>query len=186
MTGRSAAAAVLLLLGACVTAGKVQNPAPAEDLGAVARVEPLLRVARSFEGRPALRARIWLRSPAGTTIILPDSGVALHPALAPDGLVSRAELSQPAAPGTGPRIAEFRVDEKEERAVTAYLPLPADGLRPGAEYLLTVAWREEKGDGWSPGVSRRYVVKVERTNYGVVLGLGWLLGAAVVAVAGEP
>jgi hypothetical protein len=32
--------------------------------------------------------------------------------------------------------------------------------------------------------SREYAIRVQRTNYGLALGIGWLLGGTAVAAAG--
>lgn len=185
---RAAVAGVLpFALGACVVYGKVQNPSPAEDLRSPLRIESVLRSTHTFDGTPALRVRIWANPPRGTTLVLADTGIELRTGLEPAGLVARGELRADDSAHAGGRTRELRVPGGTEQGVTAFLALPDDRLRRGAEFRLTVAWRLLSACG--PDVaraerSRAYVLRVQRTNYGLVLGLGWLLGGAVVAVAG--
>jgi hypothetical protein len=163
--------------------GKVQNPEPALDLRSPLRIESGLRSTHTFDGTPALQVRIWVLPPRGTTLVLVDTLVELRTGLSPEGPVARGELRD----STGARAREIQVAGGTERGVTAFLPLPGTGVPPGAEYRLTVAWLLRTAD--APQVQRAqstrdYVIRVQRTNYGLALGIGWLLTGTAVAVVG--
>jgi hypothetical protein len=172
-----------LALGACTVYGKVQNPEPALDLRSPLRIESGLRSTHTFDGTPALQVRIWALPPRGTTLVLVDTLLELRTGLSPEGFVAAGELRE----ATGARAREIEVAGGTERGVTAFLPLPGTRLRPGAEYRLTVAWllrsaaepRVERAQS-----SRDYLIRVQRTNYGLALGIGWLLTGTAVALAG--
>jgi hypothetical protein len=185
------AVASLLLAGCalygCVVYGKVQDPIPALDLAAPLRLESVLRGTHTFDGSPALRARIWVNPPEGTAVVLADSGVELRTPLDPAGVVARGELRALSPEEGAPRAREVRVAAGRQVGVTAFLPLPEGRIRPGAEFRLAIAWRLEPGDGQGRPPARQervYQLRVQRTNYGMALGIAWLLGASVVAVSG--
>jgi hypothetical protein len=172
-----------LALAACTVYGKVQNPEPALDLRSPLRIESGLRSTHTFDGTPALQVRIWVLPPRGTTLLLVDTLVELRTGLSPEGVVARGELRD----STGARAREIELAGGVERGVTAFLPVPGTRLRPGVEYRLTVAWLLRSAA--EPQVERAestrdYVIRVQRTNYGIALGIGWLLTGTAVAVAG--
>ena len=184
-------AALLAFIGSalsgCAVYGKVQNPRPAVDLAAPLRLESVLRDARTFDGSPALRARIWVNPPEGTAVILADTGVELRTALAPTGVVARSELRAPFPEDGAPRVALVRVSAGRRVGLTAFLPLRGERARPGAEFRLSVrCLLERTADLEAPPTryERVYELRVQRTNYGMALGIAWLLGASAVAVAG--
>jgi hypothetical protein len=170
-----------LFVSACTTYGKVQNPAPAQDLRAPLRIESVLRSTHTFDGTPALQVRIWIRAPKGAVLVLADTGIELSTGREPSGLVTRADLQA----GDGRQVREVRVSAGREAPATAFLPLRGDRLHPGAEFKLRLAWGLEnlaRAGATSPGVSRTYEIRVQRTNYGIALGISWLLVGTTVAV----
>jgi hypothetical protein len=175
-----------LALAACVVYGKVQNPSPAEDLGSSLRIESVLRASHTFDGTPALRVRIWATPPKGMSLVLADTGIVLYTEVEPAGRVASGELRDDSNHGTG-RTRELRVPGGTQQRMTAFLPLPDDRLRRGARFGLVMTWRLVPDP--APGIglklwSREYAIRVQRTNYGLALGIGWLLGGTAVAAAG--